>query len=304
VAGENKVVEGYVTDILNRRATDFIRARHDKPFLLYLPHKAVHGPFTPADRHKSLYEGQHIPHRKGHDDNLAGKPVLRRPAAPVPAKAGKKGKAAKGGATGSNDATAINQLRALAAVEDGVGQIFQALEETKQLDNTFFVFTSDNGYLWGEHGLGDKRPMYEESIRIPMLIRYPRLIKPGSTINSMTLNIDMAPTFLDMAGVKAPGNMQGRSLKPVLANPRAPWRKSFLAEYFAEPNFPRIPTWHGVRTEEWKYIHYTDFQGMDELYNLKNDPDEMNNLIDDKATVKTMQAELARLLKETGAPPA
>jgi N-acetylglucosamine-6-sulfatase len=294
VDGENKVMDGYVTDILNRRAVDFVRARRDKPFLLYLPHKAVHGPFSPAERHKNLYEGAHIPRRKGCDDDLAGKPVLRRDGADRNAR----------GAGGQHEKTALGQLRTLAAVDDGVGQLLQALEETRQLDNTFFVFTSDNGYIWGEHGLGDKRPMYEESIRIPMLVRYPRRIKAGTTINPMTLNIDLAPTFLELAGVKPPADLQGRSIVPLLSGKPAAWRKAFLAEYFAEPNFPRIPTWHGVRTEEWKLIHYTDVQGMDELYNIKEDPDEMRNLIGEasaQSTLKTMQAELAHQLKATGA---
>src|SRR5207253_424949 len=132
-------------------------------------------------------------------DTLEGKPVLRR-ALPLPPQqkgagkgAGKK--ARNGGQSGPGDAVILNQLRCLAAIDEGVGRIWEVLQQSGQLDNTVFVFTSDNGYLWGEHGLGDKRASYEESIRIPMLARYPRLIKPGSVAQQFALNIDIAPTF-------------------------------------------------------------------------------------------------------------
>ncbi len=155
-----------------------------KPFVLYVAHKAVHGPFTPAERHKELFANETIVRTANAQDNLDGKPVLQRQVNGQPA-------LAQG--VGSSDDVIKNQLRCLTAIDEGVGRLLKTLEETGQLDNTFLVFTSDNGYFWGEHHLGDKRWAYEESLRIPMLMRYPKRIKAGSKINQMVMNVDMAP---------------------------------------------------------------------------------------------------------------
>jgi N-acetylglucosamine-6-sulfatase len=196
------------------------------------------------------------------------------------------------------------QLRCLASIDEGVGDLLKALEETKQLDNTLFVFTSDNGYFWGEHGgLGDKRWAYDESIRVPLLARYPKLIRPGTSIDGLALNIDIAPTMLELAGVAVPKEVQGRSLLPLCRGGATGWRTSFLCEYFQEPAYPQVPTWQAVRTERWKYIHYPDDAGWDELYDLKADPHELKNLIRDpsgQTMLQELKAELARLLKITG----
>jgi arylsulfatase A-like enzyme len=295
IDGQEQKTQGYMTDLLTKHAVEFVRKDRNKPFLLYLPHKAVHGPFTPAERHKDLYTNDPIRRAPSAQDTLEGKPMLQRTVEGMPP--------LKPGA-GSGDDLVRNQLRCLQAVDDGVGEIRRTLEEKKQLDNTLFIFSSDNGYLWGEHCLGDKRPSYEESIRIPMVARWPGVVKPGTKIPQMTLNIDMAPTFLEAAGVRPPKEMQGQSLVPLLAGRPVTWRASFLCEYFAEKQFPRIPSWQGVRTERWKYTHYTELAGMDELYDLKSDPYEMKNRIADpsaKAALAEMKAELARLVKETGA---
>jgi N-acetylglucosamine-6-sulfatase len=179
----------------------------------------------------------------------------------------------------------------------------KALEETKQLDNTLIAFTSDNGYFWGEHGgLGDKRWAYEESIRLPLFVRYPKLIKPGTTIDALTLNIDIAPSFLELAGAAVPKDVQGKSLLPLFRGDTSGWRKAFLTEYFQEGMYPQVPTWRAVRTDRWKYIHYPDNASWDELYDLRADPHEMKNLIHEEsaqATLKELRAELDRLWKET-----
>src|SRR5207249_8303011 len=144
-----------------------------------------------------------------------------------PAKHGAK---ASGAPTGHEN-TMRQQLRALAAIDEGVGQLLKALEDSKQLDNTMVIFTSDNGYFWGEHGLGDKRWAYEESIRDPLLMRYPKLIKAGTMLDQLVLNIDIAPTFLELAGARVPKSVQGRSLLPLFKDAKTPWRKAFLTEY-------------------------------------------------------------------------
>src|SRR5206468_12837842 len=135
------------------------RRPHPKPFLVYLAHKAVHGPFTPAERHRDLYATENVPRAPSARDALSGKPALTRKF---------EYQSAPGPGTGPSDALIQNQLRTLAAVDEGVGRLLEALETTGRLDSTVVVFASDNGYFWGEHGLGDKRAAYEESIRIPL----------------------------------------------------------------------------------------------------------------------------------------
>ncbi|MBV9926088.1 MAG: sulfatase-like hydrolase/transferase [Acidobacteria bacterium] len=178
-----------------------------------------------------------------------------------------------------------------------------ALRRRGLLDNTVFVFTSDNGYLLGEHGQFDnKRFAHEESLRVPFILRYPRLVRPGTKVDALALNIDVAPTLLELAGAEPLEKVQGRSLLPLLEGRAAGWRESFLAEYFLEKVAPRAPTWQAVRTARWKYIHYPDLEGMDELYDLAADPGEVRNLINDPASrpaLEAMKAELERLRQST-----
>jgi len=300
VDGRSSQVKGYMTEILSSHAVDFVRRRRSKPFCLYLAHKAVHGPFTPAARYARDYAGQTIRRAPSATDDYRGKPALARP---VDAAGGDKNKKKKkGSALPSGDELILNQLRCLRSIDDGVGEILAALSETGQLDNTLIVFTSDNGYFWGEHRLGDKRWAYEESIRIPMLARLPGVIRPGMRISQLVLNIDIAPSMLEVAGVKPPATMHGRSFLPLLRGRTASWRDDFLAEYFQEKGNPRTPTWQAVRTSKWKYIHYPELPGMDELYDLAADPNEMNNLISDPKSagaLAVLRRRLGELLKQT-----
>jgi N-acetylglucosamine-6-sulfatase len=193
----------------------------------------------------------------------------------------------------------------LMAIDEGVGEILKALQETNQLDNTVLVFTSDNGYFYGEHCLSvERRLAYEESIRMPLLVRYPKVIKPGSVRREFALNIDVAPTLLSLAGVATPTTMQGESLVPLVEGKQTVWRKSFLIEYYTDKVFPRIAHmgYKAVRDGRWKYIHYLELEGMDELYDLERDPYELKNLINDphaKASLTRMKQDLERLLQQT-----
>lgn len=304
IDGKTVSAKGYMTDILTDHALQFLKQPHKKPFLLYLAHKAVHPEislpfekaeaFPPAERHRKLFADQAIPRRPNANRKPEGKPALERKIGDLPL---------IGPETATSDETIRNRLRMLMAVEEGVGKLLQALEETRQLDNTLVVFTSDNGYFYGEHGLSDERRLaYEEAIRLPLLMRYPKAIKAGTTPDAIALNIDLAPTCLELAGVPIPKEVQGRSLWPVLRGETAGWRTSFLIEYWSDPVRVRIPNmgYQAVRTERWKYIRYTDLKGMDELYDLKADPYEMKNRIKDAAAqdaLKAMQNELERLLK-------
>jgi N-acetylglucosamine-6-sulfatase len=188
-------------------------------------------------------------------------------------------------------------------VDEGVGRLLAVLEELGELDSTVFVYTSDNGYLMGEHGrFNDKRWAYDPSIRVPLLVRYPPLIPPGSIRQQMVLNIDLAPTFLELAGVEPLEPMHGESMVPLLRDPQAPWRKAVLAEYFLEKVAPRVPSWQCVRSERWKYIRYTDeSDSFDELYDLQADPDELTNLAGlpaSRENLQKMRRELDQLLKQ------
>ena len=194
------------------------------------------------------------------------------------------------------------------AVDEGVGKILDALKSTGQLDNTIIVFAGDNGYFYGEHGLSvERRLAYEEAIRMPLLIRYPKAVKAGTFRNELVLNIDLAPTLLELAGVKAPASMQGRSLARLFTRARPAWRKSFLIEYYSDKVFPRIVQmgYQAVRTARWKYLQYVELPGMDELYDLATDPYEMKNLVHGSRShtaLNEMKTELKRLLKETSVP--
>jgi N-acetylglucosamine-6-sulfatase len=193
----------------------------------------------------------------------------------------------------------------LASVDEGVGKIFKVLEAGKQLENTLIIFTSDESYFYGEHGLSvERRLAYEESARIPLVMRFPNIIKPASTIHQLVLNLDIAPTLLEFGGAAIPATIHGKSLVPLLKGEKVPWRDAFLIEYYSDKVFPRMLNmgYQAVRTERWKYIHYVDLQGMDELYDLKADPYEMRNLIAEKKSQKSLrelQATREKLLETT-----
>lgn len=301
VDGKEVKATGYMTDLLTDHAVQFIKQKRTKPFVVYLAHKAVHGPFTPAARHEKLYDDAQVtppPSVLDPERSRATKPALTAATKGAPANL----KLTDGKVSVKDFGILHKQLQCLAAIDEGVGKLLEALTETGKLDNTIFVFTSDNGYFWREHALGDKRWAYEESIRIPMVVRYPKLAKGGEKRDQLVLNIDVAPTFLELAGVKVPDNVQGKSLVPVLKSDKSEWRTSFLAEYFQDGKFVH-PPWYAARNERWKYIHYPEKKA-DELYDLKADPHEMKNLVDDakaQEQLKAMKQDLARLLKETGA---
>ncbi|HEX8523753.1 MAG TPA: sulfatase [Tepidisphaeraceae bacterium] len=295
--GQRVVKKGYITDVLTTLTTDFIenRAAKDKPFFLYLGHKAVHSQFTPAERHKDLYADQILPTPPSVFDDMKGKPaLLQAEDKPLP-------KEHLGLAV--PDSVIRDQLRCIQSVDDSTGAILKSLEKSGQLDNTVIVFTSDNGYFWNEHHLGDKRAAYEESIRCPLLIRYPKQIKAGTVREQIVLNIDLAPTFLELAGATSPEKLQGQSLVKLFSEDVAgkDFRTSALFEYFKESAYANIPTWKAVRTDRYKLITYPEFPGMEELYDLKADPAEMKNLIKEdsaKGTVEQLKMELARLRKQ------
>jgi N-acetylglucosamine-6-sulfatase len=290
---------GYITDIMNGMAAEFVRRRHTKPWSLWFAHKAVHPDaeqaadgtlrmdgYVTAERHKDLYRGCVFPR----------KPNMQAPEAflrhkPAWAEAVELRKLPQSRAImdplHSCEQEEI-RLRAcmMAAVDEGVGMLFEALHETGQLDDTVILFLGDNGFFFGEHGIGpDRRFAYEEGIRSPLVIRYPRKVKAGLRRSELVILQDLAPTLLELAGGRPGPHIQGRSLVPLLGSGsrRGAWRKSILIEYWAENAYPWLVnmTYKAVRTDRHKYIHWVNrnrVHELDELYDLEADPHELVNL--------------------------
>jgi len=195
-------------------------------------------------------------------------------------------------------------LGCIASVDDNLGRMLDFLEQQSLAENTIVVYTSDQGFFLGDHGIYDKRFMYEHSLRMPLIIRYPREIAPGSVSDDMVLNLDFAPTFLDFAGVRVPGDMQGESFRDILRG-KAPsdWRKSMYYHYYEYPYGWGVKRHYGVRTHRYKLIHFYYDVDLWELYDLEKDPNELNNVYSDPAyadIVKQLKAELTRLRKLYG----
>jgi len=165
------------------------------------------------------------------------------------------------------------------SVDEGIGRIVDHLEERGELDDTLVLYMSDNGFLFGEHGLIDKRCAYEESMRIPMVARCPALFPGGGTVEQVVANLDIAPTILAAAGLEAPAWMEGRDWLPLAQGKDVPWRDALLYEYYWERNFPQTPTVHALREDRYKYVRYHGIWDIDELYDLQEDPTESRNLI-------------------------
>jgi N-acetylglucosamine-6-sulfatase len=199
------------------------------------------------------------------------------------------------------------RARMMASVDEGIGAILETLERQGKLDDTFIVFLGDNGYFFGEHALGpERRFAYEEGIRSPFVVRYPRKVKAGTRRRELVICQDIAPTLIELAGGKPGQQIQGRSLLPLFAGKRAGWRKSFLVEYWAEQAMPWLVgmTYKAVRTDRHKYIHWVNrgtASELDELYDLDRDPYELKNLNRSRAYAPVrdkLRRELRRLVAE------
>jgi N-acetylglucosamine-6-sulfatase len=315
VDGERRTVKGYVTDVLTDYALRFIERAKDRPFMVFLAHKALHpnvmqqddgsikqlqgqgAGFVPADRHRGRYASAVVPRRANATVPPQRKPALQRPLPGLPPLAP---------GTGTPDVDVRDRLEMLLGVDDSLGRIVQALRDHGSLDNTLVIFTSDHGYFYGEHGLNEERRLaYEETARIPLVVRYPSVARANAQEPRLTQIIDLAPTILALTGAADPVPRQGRSLVPLLRGEEVPWRSSVLIEYYSDTVFPRIVTmgYQAVRTERYKFIDYLELSGMDELYDLQTDPYELDNIIATESgqrLLPTLQAELARLQRESG----
>lgn len=298
-----QVYKGWVEDILADKTIDFIKksAGGEKPFIVCHWFKTPHQGCDPAERHKDLFRDVTFPKPPTYDTDYAGKPKAVREA---DMRIGGQGPTSY---VQDWQEFMRNYYRVLVGVDENVGRILDTLDELGLAENTLVIFTSDNGYFHGEFGFFDKRLMYEPSIRIPLLVRYPRSIKPGTLVDEFALNVDFAPTIMDYAGMAVPKEVDGRSLRGLLeGEPACDWREDFLYEYYAYPDWHNVKPHKGVRGKRWKYIEYYDFPSNEyELYDLENDPLEQKNLYGDPryAGIREQMAHrLYELRLETGDP--
>jgi len=314
INGKREVLKGYYTTRITDLAVDWLRGRGDRPFMLIMGHKAPHGPFVPEEEYRHIYDDVRVEYPASAFD-LAGKPEWIEQRLDTwhgiygPLYAFRKNFPDR-----SPEGVKIfgdfvrSYVGTINSIDDSVGRVYQVLKEIGQLDNTLIIFTTDNPFLLGEHGMIDKRTMHEDSIRLPLLARYPRRIKPGTQISQMVLSVDLAPSIVELCGAQPLRNIHGRSFVPLLEGSSARWRRSWFYEYNYEKQFPYTPNVRGVRTEDWKYMHYPHGDGgpdrhKAELYNLRHDSQERKNLVDDPAAagkLAELKAELARLMRETG----
>jgi N-acetylglucosamine-6-sulfatase len=291
VDGRKVKAAKHISDELTDYAVDWMKQDRKKPFFLYLSHKAVHAMFEPAQRHLDKYKDAPLDYPASMADteaNYRGKPHWV-----------KEQRNSWHGVDymyhGQMDFDTFYRryCETLLSIDDSIGRVFDCLKEMGQAESTLVFYMGDNGFCFGEHGLIDKRHMYEPSMRVPLLAYCPEIIKPGTKVTQLVQNIDIAPTVLEAAGAEPPQHMDGRSILPLLAGKDTAWRSEVFYEYYWEANFPQTPTTFGVRTDGYKLIHYHGVWETDELYDMQNDPHEIHNLID-KPEHKALIADLRK----------
>ena len=315
-----KQAEGsYITDLLTDYALEWLnKTNKSKPFFLYLSHKGVHAEFYPAKRHEGKYtdvpvvcppsmyltatdssKTYGIPTPPGSKVNTRDIPNWVRAQ-----RYSWHGVDYMYHGTIKFDDFYRRYLETLQAVDESIERINNWVVSHGLKDNTMIVYMGDNGFSFGEHGLIDKRHAYEESMRVPLLVWAPGMVKPNSVMEQIIMNVDLAPTFLDLAGIAKPKQMQGFSFAEILEGKSVTWqRDKVFYEYYWEAAFPQTPTTFAVRTERYKYIYYNGIWDINELYDLQADPYEMNNLIRDPAYQQTgmkLRTELFNWLGQTG----
>ncbi len=332
--------EGYTTEIITDVALDWLKNEREpnKPFFMMYQHKAPHRNWQPGPGYLDMYDDVTIPEPDTLFDDYSGRGTPAKTQKMSVAKdltARDLKLTPPGGLTDEqlqrwneayepkNEAFqamnlegddlvrwkyqryAKDYLRCIAAVDDNVGRVLDYLDESGLADDTIVIYTSDQGWYLGEHGWFDKRWMYRESFRTPLLVRWPGVTKPGSLSDDLVMNLDFAETFLDAAGAEIPSDMQGRSLKKILAGDTpADWRQSVYYHYYEFPGAHSVRRHYGVRTDRYKLIYFYE-PDVDEweLYDLEKDPQEMTSVYDDPAyadVVRKMKAELRRLRDRYG----
>jgi arylsulfatase A-like enzyme len=333
-----EATRGYVTDIITDMAIEFLRNRpKDKPFFLMCHHKAPHRPWEPDQKYREIFAGKVIPEPATLRDDYATRTDalhenrqrvfydLTRRDLKLEPPANLAGpdrsrwldfkptevEVLLDGAKKILSGEALNDwkyqrymqdyLACIQSIDDNVGRLLDWLDANGLRETTLVIYTSDQGFFLGDHGLYDKRFMYEPSIKMPLLVRWPGVIKPGTVEDALVINADFAPTFLDAADLAVPEDMQGRSLLPLMRGERpGNWRTSFYYRYYHDPGDHNTRAHYGVRTETHKLIYYWK-KDQWEMFDLRTDPDELHNLYNDpeqQSLVTQLKAELYRLKSE------
>jgi arylsulfatase A-like enzyme len=309
--GKRRQCRGYVTDRITQFSLEFLQRRpKDRPFFLMCHHKAPHRPWQPDAKHAKLFENVEVPEPETFNDDYATRSDAAREATMRIDRDLQPGDVKKTPPAGLSAAELKHwkyerymqdYLACVAAIDDSVGQLLRYLDENGLAANTIVIYTSDQGFFLGDHDWFDKRFMYEESLRMPFLVRWPGHVPPGSVNEGMILNVDFAPTLLAAAQEDVPTDMQGRSFLPLLLGKTpADWRTAMYYRYYHYPQDHRVQPHYGIRTERYKLIYYNKLDQW-ELFDLRQDPHELNNLYGDPAqteTVKRLKAELYRLKRE------
>ncbi len=339
--GEKVVVEGYATDIITDVSIDWLKKRdRTRPFLLMCQHKAPHREWEPALRHLSADNGRVYPEPPTLFDDYSGRGVAARDQdmtlantmtdkdlklvapkglkpeqleawnayyEPLNAAYREKKLEGKDLVRWRYQRYMHDYLACVRAVDENVGRILKYLDDEGLAENTMVVYSADQGFFLGEHGWFDKRWIYEESLRAPLLVRWPGVVKPGGTCRELVSNLDFAETFLEAAGQPVPAEMQGRSLVPLLRGETPQdWRKSFYYQYYEYPQPHHVRPHYGVVTDRYKLVKfYGTGEDYSELFDLQKDPQELRSVLDESGYAKVRQdleAELGKLRKDLGVP--
>ncbi len=303
VNGERVPQDGYITTLLTRYAIEFLEGQRssDKPFFLYLSHKAVHANFTP----EPAYEGKlaDLPFQRPESEEHLSENSLNRPRWLLDQRNSWHGVDFPYHSELDIEQYYKKYCETLCSVDDSVGAVLEQLEDMGVLDETLVIYMGDNGFMFGEHGLIDKRVAYETSIRVPMLMQCPELFEGGSVVEPMVANIDIAPTVMAAMGLEKPGHMDGASFLELAQGKAVEWRDYFLYAYYWEKNFPQSPTVFSLRSDKYKYTTYYGLWDTDEFFDIQADPMEQNNLIHDPAyaaQAKEMERRLYRMMDSLG----
>jgi len=308
--GQKKEYKGYVTDLITDFCIDWLKnINRNKPFCLMYHHKAPHRNWQPNDKYKKVFKDKTFPLPETFDDDYATRCDAARQQemtieddfkvpgdTKVEPPEGLNGRQLK---EWKYQRYMQDYLACVASVDENVGRLLDFLDAQDLADNTIIVYTSDQGFFLGDHGWFDKRFMYEESLRMPLLVRWPNTIKPGAVNKDIVLNLDFAETFLDAAGVDVPADMQGQSFKSILEG-KTPknWRDAMYYHYYEYPAVHAVKRHYGVRTQRYKLIHFYYDIDCWELFDLENDPHELNNVYNEPSyadIVKELTQKLHRL---------
>ena len=303
VNGQRVKQKGYITDELTDYAVEWLEQQNpkEKPFFLYLSHKGVHANFTPAERHEGTLASLPFSRPATEAKDFSG--FHHRPRWAQDQRNSWHGVDFPYHSELNIERYYKRYCETLMSVDDSVGRVLAQLKKMGIHDETLVIYMGDNGFMFGEHGLIDKRVAYETSIRVPLLMQCPELFKGGTVVENVVANIDIAPTVMEAMGLRKPPHMDGASFIPLAQGKRVPWRDYFLYVYYWEKNFPQSPTVFSLRGDKYKYITYYGLWDVDELYDLQSDPSESKNLLYDPAYAKIareMENRLYQMMEELG----